>query len=38
MNGQGMYIFANGERYEGLFKNSKKECEGKYLFLNGDIY
>ena len=43
MFGQGMYIWANGDRYQGTWKDGKKHGPGIYLFLSnnefkGDIY
>merc|ERR1711871_1394971 len=31
-NGQGLYRYANGDFYEGSWKNGKKEGFGRYLF------
>lgn len=36
-NGIGMYIFANGDMYQGLFKDGNN-FKGKFLYANGDIY
>ena len=38
MQGIGVYIFENCERYEGELKNNMKNGVGKFLYLNGDIY
>ena len=37
VNGNGTYIYANGDRYVGTFVNSAIE-EGKYVWTNGDEY
>lgn len=37
-NGQGVYIFAMGERFEGELSNGKKHGKGIYYYLNGNIY
>ena len=38
MNGQGTYYYASGERYEGGWKNDKKEGYGVFYWSNGDRY
>ncbi len=35
-NGQGTYIFANGDRYEGRYKDGKKHGQGIYIYPNGN--
>ena len=37
VNGNGTYIYANGDRYVGTFVNSALE-EGTYVWTNGDEY
>ena len=36
MEGKGIYYFNNGDRYEGEWKNDKREGKGKYYYNNGD--
>ena len=36
--GQGTYIFSNGDRYEGKFLNDHFSGYGKLYFSNGDVY
>lgn len=38
MHGDGVYIFSNGERYEGWFKMGVRDGYGKYTFFNGNYY
>ena len=38
MEGTGVYIFSNGERYEGQFVKGVREGVGKYTFFNGNYY
>lgn len=38
MHGDGVYIFSNGERYEGWFKMGIRDGYGKYTFYNGNYY
>ena len=33
---KGIYLFKNGERYEGQFMDCKKEGLGSYYYINGD--
>jgi hypothetical protein len=37
-NGKGRFIFPNGDKYIGEFKNSKLDGRGVYTFKNGNIY
>jgi hypothetical protein len=39
-DGYGVYIFANGDVYEGMFKADRMDGHGVYTFWcdNGDIY
>lgn len=37
-NGEGVYIYSNGERYEGKIVNGKKHGFGTYYYANGNIY
>ena len=36
--GRGKYTFADGDVYEGEYKNGKKEGRGKFTFASGDVY
>ena len=36
--GKGTYVFDNGEKYIGEFKNGKRHGQGKHTYANGDIY
>lgn len=36
-NGLGMYIFSNGDAYQGLFYNGQS-TKGVLYYANGDIY
>ena len=36
--GIGTYVFKSGSKYEGAFKNGKKNGKGKFTFSSGDIY
>lgn len=38
MEGQGKYIWPNGTRYEGNWKEDLKDGLGKYYYENGNIY
>ena len=38
INGNGIKKFANGDIYEGEFKDGKMNGEGVYYFSNGDKY
>ncbi len=37
-NGTGTYYFANGDRYEGEWKDGKRDGQGTYYFANGNRY
>jgi len=37
-NGQGVYLFPNGDKYAGEFKDGKKSGQGVYLYLDGRKY
>ncbi len=37
-NGQGLYIWQNGERYEGDWRNGKFEGRGSYTWADGSKY
>jgi hypothetical protein len=37
-NGQGIYTYANGDKYEGEFKDGLKHGKGAYIFSTGDKY
>ena len=37
-NGQGVFIYENGDRYEGNFLNSDKSGHGRYTFHDGSLY
>jgi hypothetical protein len=36
--GEGTYIWENGDRYQGRFANDRPDGRGKYQFANGDAY
>ncbi len=36
MEGKGIYYYHNGDRYEGDFKNDKREGKGIIYYNNGD--
>ena len=38
LNGQGSYIWRNGDKYEGNFANNNIEGLGTYTWVNGDKY
>ena len=38
MHGRGLYIFANGSRYEGEWSNDKRTGYGIYNYANGSAY
>ena len=38
MDGKGIYYYNNGDRYEGDFRNHKKEGKGIYYYNDGDRY
>jgi hypothetical protein len=35
MEGKGIYYHVNGDRYEGDYKNDKKQGKGIFYFMNG---
>ena len=35
---KGLYIFANGSKYEGTWVNDKRTGYGVYNYANGSIY
>jgi len=37
MNGKGVYYYANGNRYDGDWKDDKKNGKGIYYFADGTI-
>ena len=37
-NGQGIFIFSNGEVYVGEFKNDLLHGQGTYIFPSGEVY
>jgi hypothetical protein len=37
-NGQGTFVWSDGEKYIGEWKNEKKTGQGQYLWANGDEY
>lgn len=37
-NGKGRYIYPNGDKYIGEFKDSKLDGRGVYTFKNGNVY
>ena len=36
--GQGVYVWENGDRYDGAFAGDRPDGKGKYRFANGDAY
>ena len=38
VNGKGTYLYSNGEKYEGMFKNSKRHGRGILNFPDGNKY
>jgi len=38
LDGTGVYTYANGDRFEGTFKDGKKCGEGKMIHFQGDTY
>ena len=36
--GNGIYIFSNGERYEGELLEGKKEGLGSFFYNDGNVY
>ena len=38
MDGQGIYTFINGDKYEGKFIDGKFDGQGTYTYSNGDKY
>jgi hypothetical protein len=37
-HGQGIYIHANGEKYEGEWKENKKSGKGLVIYKDGRIF
>lgn len=38
MEGKGVFTWLDGRRYEGEYKNDKKEGFGVFLFRDGRVY
>jgi len=38
LHGQGMYTYANGDKYVGEYKDGKRHGQGTYTHANGDKY
>ena len=38
MDGFGIYIFSNGEKYVGNLIEGEKSGQGTYYYINGNIY
>ena len=38
MEGRGSAIYPNGQRYDGLFSNGRREGRGTIRFTNGAVY
>jgi len=37
-NGNGTYLYDNGDKYEGDWRDGERNGHGKYTWPNGDIY
>jgi len=37
-NGWGLYVFVDGDKYEGEFKDGKKHGQGIFTYSDGDMY
>tara|TARA_B110000438_G_scaffold163609_1_gene156609 strand:+ start:194 stop:388 length:195 start_codon:yes stop_codon:yes gene_type:complete len=37
VNGKGTYIYSNGDKYVGKFKDDKLEGQGTLTLANGDV-
>jgi len=37
-NGKGVYVYENGDRYEGEFKDGRRSGEGVFQYANGDSF
>ena len=37
-NGKEIYYYLNGDKYDGEWKDNKKDGKGKYTFWKGDFY
>jgi hypothetical protein len=37
-HGSGVEIYSDGNRYEGMFKQGKRNGEGTYYYATGEIY
>jgi len=38
VNGKGIYLYSNGEKYDGEFKNGEINGDGTYTYLDGSKY
>lgn len=38
VNGQGTKVYKNGDRYQGLFKNGKRNGKGKFIWASGTLF
>jgi hypothetical protein len=38
MNGRGIFVYSNGDKYEGEFANGEKHGKGAYFYSTGDMY
>jgi len=38
MNEAGIYTWPDGKKYDGLFKNDKKDGHGEFTWENGNVY
>ena len=36
--GRGIYLWPDGQIYEGFWKNNKAECRGRFIMPNGGFY
>jgi len=37
-NGYGVYLYKNGQKYEGMFSHGKRNGKGTFFYKNGNVY
>ena len=37
-NGEGEFLYANGDKYVGHWRNGYRNGHGTYTYYNGDVY